>query len=312
MVALSPAHAGESATSDQGDTGRLALFEISPFIGYMAGTSREYVFQRSSSGTSVLSKLNWRTDSAATAGLRAAFHPLSWFTLSGQVWTVVASNARVSDYDWLYRAEGVNLWSDWSGGPVQRMNRTYGLDLHAEAVLARPGPFVLSGLAGYQYETLKWVNASSGLDNINTSSLDAFRQSVGHSAGTGLMYKQQWRSPYLGIGVNYASGRFGIETKVIVSPWVSGRDRDFHPYRNVLFVERGQPSSMIGLDVEANYRIAARWTVFAGIDYQKFSVAKADTWITSLTTRGSSWLPSGSAGLSSETYGAKFGVTLAF
>ena len=303
------AHAAHPTVTDSAPITRSSSFEAGLFTGYLAGTAREYVYYGNNGPK--LSQLNWRIDNAATVGLNLAYRPVDWLTIRGQAWTVVASNGRMTDYDWTMRPLGIDDWTDRSISPLRRMNRTYGADLGVAARFHQSGNWSLDALAGVRYLTMKFKSYDgAGIYSSDDKNPGTFRDLAVQFHGPVINYKQTWRSAYLGAGMRYDNGKFGFHGQAIVSPWTFGKDRDDHLLRGTTFREHGKRSSMFGMELGADYRLAPRWTLYSTLGYEKYARAKADTHITG--DEGNAFLPTGSAGLANETWNLRIGARLAF
>lgn len=302
------AHAASPVVNDSAPLIHSSRFEAGLFTGYLAGTAREYVYDGETGAK--ISQLNWRIKNAATVGLNLTYRPLDWLTLRGQAWTVVASNNRMTDYDWLMRDLGINDWSHRSISPT-RMNQSYGADLSAAFTFYRYGGVSLDALAGVRYQTMRFeAHDGSYIYSSDEDDPSTFHDQVGELEGKGITYKQTWRSGYLGAAVRYESGKFDFYGQAIVSPWTFGKDRDNHVVRGMLTAEHGKRSSMFGMELGANYHLTPRWSLYSSLGYDKYAHTKAD--VHKWGSEGVGFGSTGNAGLANQTWNLRVGAKLAF
>jgi len=311
------AHAADQTVTDSAPLVHSSKFEAGLFTGYLAGTAREYVYDTDTNTTK--SQLNWRIKNAATVGLNLAYRPLDWLTVRGQAWTVVASNSKLTDYDWTMRGIGINDWTDRSISPT-RMNQSYGADISLAATFYRYGGLSLDALAGVRYQTMRFVahdgsyiysTAPAGSDPETLTDPSLFHNDSGTLTGDGITYKQTWRSGYLGAAMRYETGKFDFYGQAIVSPWTFGKDRDNHITTAAITREHGERSTMFGVELGANYHLTPRWSLYSSFGYQKYARTKADVHKTS-TENGVEFASTGNAGLANETWNLRVGAKLAF
>jgi len=315
LVATSSAHAANPAVTDSAPLVHSSKFEAGLFNGYLAGTAREYVYD-GETGTK-LSQLNWRIKNAATVGLNVAYRPLDWLTIRGQAWTIVASNGKLTDYDWTMRSFGIQDWTDRSISST-RMNQSYGADVSLAATFYRYGGLSLDALAGVRYQTTRFVaRDGSYIYSTDPNAADdmppdpsTFHNDSGNITGDVITYRQTWRSGYLGMAMRYEADKFDFYGQAIVSPWTFGKDRDNHLQTGVITREHGKRSNMFGMEVGTNYHLTPRWSLYSSLGYEKYAHTKADThrW----GAEGESFDPTGSAGLANETWNLRVGAKLAF
>ncbi|MBT2119149.1 omptin family outer membrane protease [Dyella sp. LX-66] len=302
------AHAADPAVTNAAPLVHSSKFEAGLFTGYLAGTAREYVYDDETGAKN--SQLNWRIKSAGTVGLDLAYRPLDWLTIRGRAWTVVADNGKMTDYDWEMRGLGINDWTSRSISST-RMNQSYGADLSAAFTFYRYGGVSLDALAGVRYQTMRFeASGGSVINSSDTTDPSTFHDTVGEFEGKVITYKQTWRSGYLGAAVRYESGKFDFYGQAVVSPWTFGKDRDNHVQRGMLTTEHGKRSTMFSMELGANYHLTPRWSLYSSLSYEKYAHTKADTHMWG--AEGTSFSPTGSAGLASQTWGLRVGAKLAF
>ncbi len=86
--------------------------------------------------------------------------------------------------------------------------------------------FEVTPLIGYKYD----LNSFRGYDGT----ANYLPPGVVFS-GLGISYKQTWNAPYVGVQASAEFGRFGVEGRVVYSPFARGAGRDNHHLRALLF-----------------------------------------------------------------------------
>ena len=264
---------GSSEAADVGGS-RVPLFATDQFSaelfgGYLNGMSRELVYNVPGD-RSKLSQLNWQIDSAAIVGGAVSYRALDWLNLRARGWVHAASNNALDDFDWLFGFNGFESWSDLSHYDDTRIAKAFQVDVSGSARLLSAGPVSLSALAGYRFETMKW-NAYGG-DFIYST--NGFRDDIGSfpAGEISIAYQQWWHTPYIGLGVAYASGPLALNLELIGSPFVIAHDRDNHV--ESLFKEAFRPTTMVGAAITAELELTRQFSLVARAEAERYFEAK--------------------------------------
>jgi outer membrane protease len=118
-IALSTAGASVGVAADLfgdqvGTLLRTDILAVEASVGYIRGTSREYVYDARGAK---LSQLDWRVDHGAVAGGRLTFRPLGWLSVRARGWTKVDADNLMKDYDWFAGYLGFDSWHAQVGAP---------------------------------------------------------------------------------------------------------------------------------------------------------------------------------------------------
>ena len=276
---------------------RTETFAAEAFGGYLTGTAREHVYNVPGDKTK-LSQLDWTIDHAFVVGGRATVRPLDWLSIRARGWMSVDGEGKLDDYDWFAGYSGPDSWTHWSTHPDTRLKRAWQGDLSVAASFWRQGGLGLSALAGYRVFTTKW-EARGGSYIYSVAGL---RDTAGTFPDTlGIAYQQWWQTPYLGLGLSYASDNVAITGEVIGSPWVRARDKDHHVLRNNLFEEDFKSAAMLGASLGAEVQLFSGVWATGRMEYQRYFETRGGTKIFDAATPTYLRLPKPAAGAESET-----------
>ncbi len=274
---------------------RTETFAVEATVGYLRGTSREYVYN---SGGEKVSQLDWRIDKAAVAGGRLTFRPLEWLSVRARGWTNIDAESMMRDYDWLAGYHGFDSWTHRSVHPDTDLTRAMQGDLSVAAWFWEDQGFALSAIAGYRYMTQKW-EASGG---SYVYSVSGFRDRSGTFPDQlAISYQQWWQTPYAGFGMSYAVDDLVVTGEIVASYWVKARARDHHALRDLVFDDAFSSSPMVGATVGAEYRLSQSFSAVGRVEYQRYFEAEGRTKITNVANGSVVRVPRPAAGADSET-----------
>ncbi len=306
LAALLPARAlaGSLFSDDPATLFRGETISIEPLVGYLRGTSGEYVYNVPGSG-SKLSQLDWSIQALAVGG-RVAVRPFDDLTLRGRIWATVASDGSMTDYDWLGGYRGHDSWTHRSKSPDTDLGRAWQGDVSAAYKLYDSDDLALTGIAGFRHYSVKY-NARGGSYIYSTA---AFRDSVGMlpAGQLGIAYQQWFDTPYVGVGAVYNTADWTVSTEIIGSPFVMSRDKDYHALRTTLFREDFDMSGMLGASAGLEYRLSPVFSIAGRVEYQKYFEARGGTKIFNGSTGQALTVPKPGAGADADTLLLSLGV----
>jgi plasminogen activator len=306
-IALSTAGASVGVAADLfgdqvGTLLRTDILAVEASVGYIRGTSREYVYDARGAK---LSQLDWRVDHGAVAGGRLTFRPLGWLSVRARGWTKVDADNLMKDYDWFAGYLGFDSWTHRSVHPDTELTTGVQGDVSVAAWLWDDGGFALSVIAGYRHMVLKWAAYSGSY----LYSVSAFRDTAGTLPDQlAITYQQWWQTPYAGFGLSYAVDDLVVTGEVIGSGLVNARAKDYHALRDILFEDKFSPSFMVGATVGVEYRFSEAWSAVGRVEYQRYFEAEGRTKITDGATGAVIRLPRPAAGADSENTLVSLGV----
>lgn len=284
--------------------GKGETIAVTPFVGYLRSFATESVYDSGKRGNKI-SQLDWKAE-AVTLGGRAAVQPFDGLTLRGTIWAAVSSEADMRDRDWLFGYQGDNSWSHQSIHPDTRVPKAWQADVSAAYTMTKFGDVAVAGLAGFRHYDVKYrANGGSYVYSVN-----GFRDTAGtfDPARLAISYRQQWDTPYLGIGAYYRGETLSVAAEIYGSPASYGRDRDYHALRYTLFTETFEPAAMIGASFGVDYRLTSVLSLTGRVDYTKYVEARGGTKIYDGTTGQAIRIPKPGAGADAETLNVSLGV----
>jgi plasminogen activator len=277
---------------------------VTPVIGYLRSVATESVYDPANRSNKI-SQLDWKAD-AVTLGGRAAVRPFEGVTLRGSIWAAVSSEADMRDRDWLLGYQGADSWTHQSIHPDTRVAKAWQADVSAAYTLGNVGDVAVAALAGFRHYDVKYrAYGGSYIYSVN-----AFRDTVGtfDPSRLGISYRQQWDTPYLGLGAYYRGETLSAAAEIYGSPASYGHDRDYHALRYTLFTEKFVPTTMIGASLGIDYRLNSVFSLAGRVDYTKYVEAAGGTRIYDGRTGRFIRIPKPGAGADAETLNVSLGV----
>lgn len=124
-------------------------------------------------------------------------------------------------------------------------------------------------------------------------------------------YKQKFKTPYLGFGLNYNYNKFELATEFKYSKWVRSNDNDERYVVNKTSKSSAKNSKFYGANINVGYNISKNLKIFTEFNYNKFSHALAD--ITTLDKdKGTKEKDKDGAGLSNKHSQITIGISYEF
>jgi plasminogen activator len=307
MIALSTGSAGTGFAADLfGDQLasllRTETLAVEASLGYIRGTSREYVYDAQGAR---LSQLDWRIDHGAVAAGRLTFRPLDWLSVRARGWAKIDADNMMKDYDWFAGYLGFDSWTHRSLHADTELTKGLQGDVSVAAWFWQDQGFALGAIAGYRHMTLKW----EAYGGSYIYSVSAFRDTAGtFSDQLVITYQQDWQTPYIGFGLSYSVDDLVVTGEVIGSGWVKARATDHHVLRDLVFEDQFSKSLMIGATAGVEYRFHEAWSGVGRVEYQRYFEAEGNTKIIDQATGATIRLPRPAAGAASENTLVSLGV----
>ncbi len=253
-------------------------FEASVSAGVLNGASHELVYDPASGKK--ISELIWTLDDVAVVGGGVAYNPASWLSLNLNGWINASDPATMDDFDWLSPAH--TDWSDWSHHDATDLDQAWMLDASAGLAIWQSAGVEVEAIAGYRRDRFDW--SASGGSFIYSGF--GYRDSRGEfTPGEPVIsYRQDYSTPYLGIGGTLTSGELTLKARVEGSWWVQAEDRDIHHLRDLVFREEFEDGRMVQATVELDYRVTEKVTLKAGWQHLSYDEMKGPTEISSHST----------------------------
>jgi plasminogen activator len=269
-------------------------------IGYLAGKSQEYVYDRNTGHK--ISQLNWRIKGDAVIKGEANYKLRPWLDANAQGWiTLATGKAVMDDYDWL--VPGQRHWSHWSHHNDTDLRQGNEFDLSLRAWFLQKPNYQLAGLIGYQRTLFSFLAKGGCYNYDNGNSIGCFADDE-----KGIGYKQTFKTPYLGIAGKYLVNAFEINGLFKFSNEVNARDVDQHFQRNLTFKEGSNQFKFYNLTVNTGYHVKPHIKLFAEGDFNYFPHKKTSTSIRDNSSGEMTFEGSGSSGLNNKYLIISLGV----
>lgn len=270
---------------------------IEPTVGYLRGTSTEYVYDVRNPKVRV-SHLDWNVDALAIGG-RVAVKPFDRLTIRGRFWATVASRGDMTDLDWFAGYYGKDSWTHKSTHPNTSLGKAWQADGSLSYAYYQDEDLALTAIAGYRAYDVKF-KARGGSYIYSTYEL---RDTLGSfpSDRIAISYEQWWDTPYLGLGAVYNSDSWALSTEIIGSPFVMSRTKDYHALRTTLFREELDMSAMVGASLGVEYRFSPTLSLAGRLEYQRYLEAKGGVKVLDGSTGTAVEFPKPTAGAEADT-----------
>lgn len=256
-------------------------------IGLLNGESVESVYYPVGNPFAAgqkISQLNWTLDNVPMIGTGLSLSPISWLRLNATGWWRVAKDsATMDDFDWIGPSGGAGF-----DRPAQHdfhshhektlLDQGRMIDVNTEITAYNSGHLKVRGIAGYKNDYWKW----SAYDGTFTYSLNpnnpfdpyCFRCYTGNFTGLGISYRQEFSTPYLGVGFQGNIDRLQLSGRIIGSNWVDVKATDRHfqnagvnGTRDTADFEKGR---MIAVDLEGSYQLTENLSLSALYHFQRY------------------------------------------
>ena len=244
-------------------------------IGYLTGTLQEYVYDRYQPGGKV-SQLTWDLGNTLTVGGRVAFRPLDWLSVRARGWAAVTGDGSLRDYDFLYSSgySGPNSFSHISSSPRTDVAKVWQGDVSLAAAYYQDETLALTVIGGFRHFDVK-LAAKGGSYSYAIGTPYQTTGLLPNQLGIG--YEQWWDTPYLGLGASYSEHDWTFTLEGVGSPFVMGRDKDFHALRTLLFKDDFDTTTMAGVNAGLEYRWSDTLSLAGRVEYQRYFPAHGDT-----------------------------------
>lgn len=290
-------------------TNKAVAVSVQGSVGLLNGTAQENVYSNVRGERYHLSELDWDIKNVVLVGAQVSVVLKNTVWLNAGLWGSATKGAgQMNDWDWLMEEPG-SPWTDWSLSDVD-LTRAWLLDLNAAWEFMRWGGLGLRGIAGYKYNSWKWQDY--GIQHIYSSNPTipgGFRNDVANDPhNTAIIYEQEFHIPYVGAGLNYATGRWVLEAYALFAPYIVANDRDQHLLRSLDFEETFNGGGQYaGLGLRATWQCTERCYLSASLDGQIIPEMYGDTTVTDTRT-GARDTSTGTAGVNSQAWMLSLGA----
>lgn len=291
------------------------FFSIGASVGQVAGTCSEKIFSHPLGREFLLSELKWDYRSVTITGLMASAGIGGRYRVNVGYWSALAGgHGLMVDRDWIYRdsvtaglVPGDANWTDESRHPDTSLDGGTMLDLNVNVLALRAAPFSLRGILGFKRDAWDW--SARGGTYVYSSS--GFRDNVGafEPDRQVIEYKQTYAVPYLGIGGNWSTRSFLVDTHLLLSPAIRASSTDYHDLRDMTFAGDFSGGFYVGLGLTTTYAVTQRWAVTFRGEYQSISRLTGDM---TVTTSDGRWVYQDAAGVGTDALMYSLGTSWRF
>ncbi len=244
--------------------------------GLLNGVAYERVYFNFPERRHKLSELIWEMKNVFMLGCEGAIGFYDLLQLNCSAWLPVSKGAGgMDDYDWMTLR--TSEWSHWSSSEVD-VDRSLFLDINVSIQLFAIEHFTLNGVLGYSRLDWKWSDSGGAyIYSSNPDSLDGFRDVHGDFRGVnGIIYRQTYDIPYIGVGAGFAHAGFAADVYVRYSPLAQATDEDDHLLRKITFEGRYRNAEYLGLIIGVSYTFDSGLFLRASFDYQNVFETNGD------------------------------------
>lgn len=277
-------------------------YSIEFHTSVLSGKANEIVYRTNGSK---LSELIWGLDDIKLIGLGAQYYFAENFAFNGDFFiNYQDGESTIDDYDWLY--EGTD-WTHWSNSPT-KITDVLKYDFNFTLDLLPLGQGTLYFAFGYKEDTYNW-DAYGGTYIYSDTDNGQFRDETGTFPNTLLLsYKQNFKTPYIGIGIKYEEDLFTADALLKYSNKVEAYDEDNHYARNLYFEEYFENGEFISLSLRGEIKINYNIFINAFYQFEKHMLNKGWTQTTDTSTGNVSISGYESAGIKNEISNIGIGI----
>lgn len=245
-------------------------FEFDIAGGYLNAASREYVFVPETKAK--LSELRWRDPAAYGVDMALAYRVVPWLTFRARGFVPVGSkDSKMKDFDWIppYNIDGA--FSHFSQHPKTELSSGYKIDLSLQGDFVQTDLYSLGLVGGFEKQQWRWKSTGGSY----VYSENGFRDSVGTFPDkVGLVYRQGYDTPYLGLAGSVQFGDLKLSGRGIGSPYAMARGNDVHVLRDLNIKASFDPGWMAGGDLRAEYALSQNLAVVGTASYERIYLTK--------------------------------------
>lgn len=280
-------------------------------IGQMHGVAHEFVFDPAN-GRKV-SELIWNMEGISLLRGTVGGQVSPWwrFDVMGAT-SIAVGEGEMDDYDWL--DPNNSDWTDWSHHTTNDVEHAHQLDASSSLSLFRHPNFSFDLKGGVRWDQTVF-QAWGGHYIYSTDPTDpaGFRDDEGNFDSTkpGITYKQNFFTPYLGLGLNVYLGPVQVNASASGSWWVSANSEDQHHFRYLMFRDESNEGTMKNFNVNASYAISENLSVTGGYEFLSYYAPSASTSMSAVDGSAEALIarfPDGSAGMDSESHSFSVGL----
>lgn len=268
------------------------------------GEANELVYNNDGSK---LSELIWGLDDVKLVGIGGKYTFSDNLKFKANLYmNYQEGSSSIDDYDWLYT--GME-WTHWSNSPT-KINDVlkYDFNFIFNFIPLEFGSVFFT--VGYKEDTYNW-DAYGGTYIYSDTDNGGFRDQIGTFSNTLLLsYKQNFKTPYIGLGVAWEEDFFSFNALLKYSNMVEAIDEDMHHARDLYFEDFFEEGEFIGLKINGSFGLGSNIYLGAFFEFEKYLLNKGWTRTTNTNTGAVSVSGDGSAGIENES--STIGISLQY
>ncbi|ECI2308908.1 omptin family outer membrane protease [Salmonella enterica subsp. enterica serovar Infantis] len=235
-------------------------------VGALSGSAKERVYDNGSR----LSQLDWKFKNAPILKGGIDWDLSPWVRLGASGWVTMASHGAndMVDRDWLI--PGQDKYSHISESPTILRSASF-WDVNTTVWGINNDSLRLGVMGGWQQTDYKWDSHGGYYSYWNGFIEDKLPD------GKGILYKLQFKMPYVGLTGGYRLRNIEMNTSLKYSHWVRASDTDEHYLRNITFRDRNRVSDFYSVSADIGYYITPQAKVFIEGEWMRVSNGKGGT-----------------------------------
>lgn len=215
-----------------------------------------------------ISRLDWDLKDIAMGGVNFSVRPLNFvrsidlakdltfntangLTLNFGIWRALTEgNGEMEDFDWLGPAYGLPTDENthYSLSDVD-VTEGYILDLNVSWDFIQWKDIAVGRVfTGYKQNGWSWEDHGKYSIYIDNGYFPEHLNGENY-----INYEQEFRMPYIGVGVDFTLGDFAVSGYLTYSPSVEATDWDDHVYRDMHYTEEFKDGEMLDLGLDFRY-----------------------------------------------------------
>lgn len=244
------------------------------------GEAREVVYDTDQDRRKI-SELFWDLKEVPMIGVHLRSDIFDDFRVDLNAKTNVAEGSGImTDWDWLHPTDP-SFWTHFSQSSVE-VKKAVNLDINASYAFYKfdEGRGRIRAIGGFKYLFWKWEDHVDFLVYSSNPGGGAVRDLfVPKNGERAIDYQQHYSIPYFGIGAEYPYKKFVFDLRILYSPFVVARDRDYHILRDLLFEEKANNGQYYSLGGEVKWNVFEDWYIGLNAQYEKVKEMRADLFV---------------------------------
>ncbi|EHB2435498.1 omptin family outer membrane protease [Salmonella enterica] len=269
-------------------------------VGTLSGSAKERVYDNGRR----LSQLDWKFKNAPILKGNIDWDLSPWVRLGASGWVTAGSHGAsdMVDRDWLI--PGQDRYSHISESPTKLRSASF-WDVNATVWGLNNDTWRLGITGGWQQTDYRWDARGGYYSYWNGLIEDNL------PGGKGILYKLQFKMPYIGLTGGYRFRNVEMNTTVKYSHWVQASATDEHFLRNITFRDRNRVSDFYSVSADIGYYITPQAKVFIEGEWMRVSNGRGSETAEFHDNGTTGYFPD-SSGIESSSYNVTAGLKYYF